>query len=112
MMTHAQLAAQLLNDAATFFKNVAESNADVAEDMLANAEVFENLAMLLSTDPDGETGGERHAVMAARLLHDSAQFFKSLANDNEPIREQMTENARVFEDISVRVGENPLGTLD
>ena len=80
MLTHAELAAQLLNDAAAFFKNVAEANSDVAEDMLTNAEVFENLANLLAENPSGETGGEKHAVMAARLLNDSAQFFKSLAN--------------------------------
>lgn len=112
MPTHAELAAQLLNDAASFFKNVAEENTDVADDMRTNAGVFENLAHLMENDPMGATGGEKHAVMASRLLHDSAQFFKSLASDNEPIRDQMNENARVFEEISVVVKDDPFGVIE
>ena len=112
MPTYTQVASQLLNDAAMFFKNVAESNADVAQDMLTNAEVFENLAGLLLNDPSGSTGGEAHTSMAAKLLGDSSKFFLSLANDNEPIREQMTENAKVFHEISLRLADDPFGEIE
>lgn len=53
-MTHAQLAAQLLRDAANFFKTVAEQNPLLTEAMTENASVFEDVADLVENDPLAE----------------------------------------------------------
>lgn len=52
-VTHSELAVRLLRDAAGFFRNVAEQNPDMAEQMRDNADVYEQVASLLSDDPDG-----------------------------------------------------------
>lgn len=51
--THAQLAARLLRDAANFFRTVAEQNPPLQIAMSENADVFEEVAALLETDPTG-----------------------------------------------------------
>lgn len=57
MPTHAQLAAQLLRDAATFFRTIAEQNEPLREQMTENAAVFDEVAMLVEQDPSGEVAG-------------------------------------------------------
>jgi hypothetical protein len=54
MPTHAQLAAKLLRDAATFFRNVAAQNAELADQMNENAAVYEQVADLTEANPLGE----------------------------------------------------------
>jgi len=54
MATYANLAAKLLRDAATFFKNVGEQNQPLQEQMDDNASVYEQVADLLENDPMGE----------------------------------------------------------
>ncbi len=51
--THVQLAVRLLRDAAGFFRNVADQNPAVADQMRENADVYEEVAALLDDDPDG-----------------------------------------------------------
>lgn len=53
MPTHAQLAARLLRDAATFFRTIGEQNAPLNEQMQENATVFEQIAQLVEDDPNG-----------------------------------------------------------
>lgn len=53
MANHAQLAAKLLRDAATFFRNVGEQNAPLKEQMEDNASVYDQVADLLERDPLG-----------------------------------------------------------
>jgi hypothetical protein len=53
MPTHTELAARLLRDAAAFFRTVGEQNQPLQEQMSENAEVFEQVAGLLETDPNG-----------------------------------------------------------
>lgn len=61
MPTHAQLASQLLHDAATFFRTIAEQNEPLRAQMMENAAVFDEVAMLVEKDPTGEIeGGEGH----------------------------------------------------
>ena len=50
--TLTDLAARLLADAADFFENVGEGNAEHAEQMIANAEVFRQVSDMLIEDPD------------------------------------------------------------
>ena len=51
--TYARLAAKLLRDAATFFRNVATTNPDLAEQMKDNASVYDLVADLVESDPLG-----------------------------------------------------------
>lgn len=53
-----------------------------------------------------------HAEIAARLLRDAAMFFRAVAEQNEPLREQMTENASVFEQVADLVEKDPTGQID
>lgn len=112
MPTHAELSSKLLVDAAGFFKTLAEQNADIKQEMEENAGVFEQMASLIGTQPEGEINGKKHAELAGRLLKDAANFFRTLAEQNGPIREQMEENANVYDQIGDLVMQNPLGILD
>lgn len=54
MPSHSELAAKLLRDAAAFFKTIAEQNPPLKEQMDENADVFEQVADLVETDPSGQ----------------------------------------------------------
>ena len=54
MPTHSQLAAQLLRDAAGFFQTIGEQNEPLRAQMMENAAVFTEVAMLVETDPLGD----------------------------------------------------------
>lgn len=56
--THADFAATLLRDAATFFRNVGEQNPELKEQMSDNAAVYEEIADLVESDPTGELVGD------------------------------------------------------
>jgi hypothetical protein len=56
MPTHVQLATRLLRDAASFFRTIGEQNEAVKDQMLENAQVFDQVAQLLEDDPAGEIG--------------------------------------------------------
>ena len=51
-MTHAQLAAQLLRDAASFFKHLAHENPSLQEQMQDNAAIYEEVAGLVEKSPN------------------------------------------------------------
>lgn len=53
-----------------------------------------------------------HAELAARLLRDAAEFFRTVAQQNASIREQMRENASVFEEVATLVETDPTGTVE
>ncbi len=112
MPTHAELSVRLLNDAADFFKALGENNEPLKEQMDENATVFEQMASLLEQDPQGELNGAAYSELAGKLLHDASGFFHSLAEQNEPLKEQMQENANVYEQIGALVRQDPLGVLD
>lgn len=69
------------------------------------------MATLLLQDPEGELNGSPYGNLAGRLLKDAATFFRTLAQSNEPIKEQMEENANVYDQIGNLVMDNPLGIL-
>ncbi len=52
-----------------------------------------------------------HAQLAAQLLRDAAAFFRTIAEQNEPLKEQMAENAAVFDEVAMLVETNPMGDL-
>ena len=55
---------------------------------------------------------ETYAQVSARMLRDAAKFFRNIGDQNEPLREQMNDNATVYEQIADLVENNPLGELD
>lgn len=112
MPTHAELAGKLLIDASGFFKTLAEQNPEIQSEMTENAGVFEQMAALITQEPQGSINDKTHAELAGRLLKDAAEFFRTLADQNEPIKEQMEENANVFDQISDLVSTDPLGEMD
>lgn len=53
-----------------------------------------------------------HVELAARLLRDAAAFFRTIGEQNEPLRIQMLENADVFEQVATLVENDPAGSLE
>ncbi len=51
--THAELASRLMVDSAKFFKDLAEENPQIKDQMLSNAEAYEKLGELVMNDPMG-----------------------------------------------------------
>ncbi len=111
MPSHAELASKLLIDAAAFFRTLAEQNEPLKEQMNENANVFDQMAALLSQSPTGDLDGTPHAELAGKLLKDAATFFTTLAEQNEPLKEQMSENAAVYSQIGDLVMQDPQGEL-
>jgi len=111
MPTHAEIAGKLLSDAANFFMTLSEQNPDIQKEMTENATVFQQMAQLISQDPEGQIDDKSHGELAGRLLVDASTFFKTLAEQNEPIKEQMEENARIFDQVSALVTQNPTGEM-
>lgn len=52
-----------------------------------------------------------HSQLAAQLLRDAAAFFDTIGQQNEPLREQMMENASVFTEVAMLVESDPLGEI-
>ncbi len=112
MPTHAELASKLLIDAADFFITLGEQNEPLKEQMEENATVFKQMGALLAQEPQVALNDTPHSELAGKLLVDAATFFTTLAEQNEPIKEQMEENANVYKQIGELVIKNPLGVLD
>ena len=53
-----------------------------------------------------------HAQLAAKLLKDAAVFFRTIGEQNPPLKIQMDENANVFEQVADLVEQNPVGVID
>jgi len=112
MPTHAELATKLLVDAAGFFRNLGEQNQELKAQMEENATVFEQLASLMTQNPQEVLNGSPVCQLAGKVLKDASAFFVSLAEQNEPIKEQMMENASIYNQIGDLVSQDPLGILD
>jgi len=53
-----------------------------------------------------------HAQLAAKLLRDAATFFRTIAEQNPPLKEQMSENANVFDQVAELVEHDPTGVIE
>ena len=53
-----------------------------------------------------------YAQLASKLLRDAATFFRNVGAQNEPLREQMNDNASVYDQVADLVGKEPHGHLD
>ncbi len=113
MPTYAQLTADLLKDAAALFRTLAAQNEPVRAEMTENANIYERMADTITSEPRGiAPTGYRYCDLAAKLLNDTAEFYRKLASQNEPVREQMEHNAKIYEQIAASLVEDPLGVLD
>ena len=54
MATHAQIAANLLRNAATFFRDIGGQNPQLNEQMEANARTYDAVADMVEQDPNAE----------------------------------------------------------
>ena len=52
-----------------------------------------------------------NAQLAAKLLRDAASFFRTIGEQNPPLKQQMEENADVFEGVANLVEKDPTGAL-
>lgn len=107
METYAQLSSNLLIEAANFLIKLSDQNDETKPQMEENAAVFRQVAGLIKDDPNGSVENLTHTEMASRLLTDAATFFRSIAEQNPPIAEQMNNNAEVYEELSTLVRETP-----
>ena len=112
MPTHAELATKLLVDAADFFVTLGEQNPPLKGQMEENSTVFKQMGALLNQEPEGALNGTPHGELAGKLLIDAGTFFTTLAEQNEPIKEQMLENANVYNQIGNLVMKDPKGILE
>jgi len=53
-----------------------------------------------------------YAQLAAKLLRDAATFFRNVGAQNEPLKEQMNDNASVYDQVADLVEKDPMGVLD
>lgn len=53
-----------------------------------------------------------YSHLAAKLLRDAATFFRNVGSQNLPLKEQMDDNASVYEQVADLVEKDPLGVLD
>ena len=53
-----------------------------------------------------------HAQLAAKLLRDAAVFFRNVGDQNEPLKDQMYDNATVYEQVADLVENDPAGELE
>jgi hypothetical protein len=53
-----------------------------------------------------------HSDLAARLLRDAAEFFRTIGNQNDSLKDQMTENADVFDHVADLVESDPTGAVE
>lgn len=53
-----------------------------------------------------------HNQLAAKLLRDAATFFRTIGDQNAPLKIQMDENALVFEQVADLVEHDPTGVIE
>ncbi len=52
-----------------------------------------------------------HTALAAKLLKDAAVFFRTIGEQNQPLKIQMDENANVFEQVAGLLERDPTGSI-
>lgn len=53
-----------------------------------------------------------HSQLAAKLLRDAAVFFRTIGDQNPPLKIQMDENAVVFDQVADLVERDPTGVIE
>ncbi len=52
-----------------------------------------------------------YVELATKLLRDAAGFFRNVGEQNAPMKEQMFDNADVYEQVADLLEDNPNGLL-
>lgn len=52
-----------------------------------------------------------HTALASKLLKDAAVFFRTIGEQNPPLKIQMDENANVFEQVAHLLEHDPTGSI-
>ncbi len=112
MPTNAEMAARLLGDAAGFFRNMGKSNAEIKKQMDENGAIFDRMAEVMRSQPEGAQGELRYAKIAGDMLRNAARFYRSVGDKNEPIREQLYRSAEIYDQLAQLVTDAPLGWMD
>jgi c-di-AMP phosphodiesterase-like protein len=112
MNTYAEMSAQLLIEAAAFFTKLAEKNQSIQRQMAENVATFRQMAELIKASPEGRIEHMSHGEMTARLLNEAATFFRSIGEQNLPLKEQMDQNADIYETVARIVAKNPSKRLE
>ncbi len=53
-----------------------------------------------------------HAQLSAKLLRDAAVFFRNVGDQNDTLKDQMYDNASVYEQVAELVDNNPNAELE
>lgn len=53
-----------------------------------------------------------HAELAVKLLRDAAAFFRNIGQQNEPLRQQMDDNATVYDQVADLLEHDPMGVIE
>ena len=53
-----------------------------------------------------------YAQLGAKLLRDAAIFFRNVGAQNEPLKEQMNDNASVYDQVADLLEKDPLAKID
>lgn len=53
-----------------------------------------------------------YAQLGAKLLRDAATFFRNVGEQNTPLKDQMNDNAAVYDQVADLLEKNPNGELD
>jgi hypothetical protein len=53
-----------------------------------------------------------NAELAARLLRDAAEFFRTVGQQNPELQAELEENANTFERVATLVEQDPTGSVD
>ena len=53
-----------------------------------------------------------YAQLGYKLLRDAATFFRNVGAQNDALKEQMNDNASVYEQVADLVEASPHGSLD
>ncbi len=53
-----------------------------------------------------------YVQLASKLLRDAALFFRNVGAQNEPLKEQMNDNASVYEQVADLLEKDPMGALE
>ncbi len=53
-----------------------------------------------------------HVDLAIQLLRDAAGFFRNVGEQNGPLKTEMFDNAKVYEQVASLLEDDPQGLID
>ena len=128
IMKHSDIVVHCLKDLAGFFRNMAEDNSPLENAMASSAQLCEQVAHLMETDPLATLSEERFASwneeygpfdenvqnfhLAAILLRRAVSFLRTIGEVDETLTEQMRRNAELYEQMADLLENDPEGEME